>query len=194
MARHPVMVRQVCRLHPFESESQPSLRMVAEVLWLETGLLELTFNLQAKSESDALKDLKVTTAESLNNEANSERQDNLWIHTCFEAFFAKPDSEQYWELNVAPSGHWNLYQFDAYRSGGREEPGAVTPTTTWKQDDRECCCSITLNLAPWWTEPQLPELAITAVLENKTGEISYWALQHPGDRPDFHDRRGFLKW
>ena len=86
MARHPVMVRQVCRLHPFESESQPSLRMVAEVLWLETGLLELTFNLQAKSESDALKDLKVTTAESLNNEANGERQDNLWKHTCFEAF------------------------------------------------------------------------------------------------------------
>ena len=190
MGRHPVMVRQVCRLHPFESDPQPSLRMVAEVLWLETGLLELTFNLQANPESDALKNLKASTG----RESSEERQDNLWMHTCFEAFFAKPDSEQYWELNVAPSGHWNLYQFDAYRSGGREEPAAVTPTTTWKQNERECCCSITLNLASWCTEARLPELAITAVLETKAGEISYWALQHPGDRPDFHDRRSFLKW
>ena len=193
MARHPVMVRQVCRLHPFESESQPPLRMVADVLWLETGLLELTFNLQAKSESDALKDLKVTTAESLNNEANGERQDNLWKHTCFEAFFAKPDSEQYWELNVAPSGHWNLYQFDAYRSGGREEPEASHRQRPGNTMIR-CCCGISLNLAPWWTEPRLPELAITAVLETSTGALSYWALQHPGDKPDFHDRRSFLQW
>ena len=96
--------------------------MVAEVLWLETGLLELTFNLQANHESDALKNLKASTG----RESSKERQDNLWKHTCFEAFFARPDSEQYWELNVAPSGHWNLYQFDGYRSGGREEPEAVT--------------------------------------------------------------------
>ena len=190
MARHPVMVRQVCRLHPFESEPQPSLRMVAEVLWLETGLLELTFNLQAESESDALKNLKASSG----SESSEERQYNLWKHTCFEAFFARPNSEQYWELNVAPSGHWNLYQFDGYRNGGREEPEAVTPKTTWKRNDRECCCSITLNLAPWWTEPRLPELAITAVLETSTGALSYWALQHPGDKPDFHDRRSFLQW
>ena len=84
MGRHPVMVRQVCRLHPFESDPQPSLRMVAEVLWLETGLLELTFNLQANHESDALKNLKASTG----RESSKERQDNLWKHTCFEAFFA----------------------------------------------------------------------------------------------------------
>ena len=190
MSRHPVMVRQVCRLHPFESDPQPSLRMVAEVLWLETGLLELTFNLQANHESDALKNLKASTG----RESSKERQDNLWKHTCFEAFFARPDSEQYWELNVAPSGHWNLYQFDGYRSGGREEPEAVTPTTSWKQNDRECCCSITLNLAPWWSETRLPELAITAVLETNTGALSYWALEHAGEQPDFHDRRSFLQW
>ena len=60
MGRHPVMVRQVCRLYPFESNPQPALRMVAEVLWLETGLLELTFNLQAIHETDDLKNLKAS--------------------------------------------------------------------------------------------------------------------------------------
>ena len=82
MGRHPVMVRQVCRLHPFESDPQPPLRMVAEVLWLETGLLELTFNLQANHESNALKNLKASPG----SELSEKRQDNLWKHTCFEAF------------------------------------------------------------------------------------------------------------
>ena len=194
MGRHPVMVRQVCRLYPFELDPKPSLQMVAEVLWLETGLLELTFNLQANLDTETLQDLKITSADASGCEASEKRHDNLWKHTCFEAFFGKPDSEQYWELNVAPSGHWNLYQFDAYRSGGKEEPDTDIPTTSWKQSDRKCCCSITLNLSPWWEDLQLPELAISAVLETQTGRLSYWALQHPGDKPDFHDRRSFLKW
>jgi hypothetical protein len=36
------------------------------------------------------------------------------------------------------------------------------------------------------------ELGVSAILEEKDGTKSYWALAHPtGDKPDFHDRACF---
>ena len=55
-------------------------------------------------------------------------------------------------------------------------------------------CTIQLELAPWWPEAHHPDLALTMVLEEHDGGLSYWALCHPGNEPDFHDRRGFLRW
>jgi hypothetical protein len=34
-------------------------------------------------------------------------------------------------------------------------------------------------------------LALTAVVEDARGRLSYWALRHPPGRPDFHHRDGF---
>ncbi len=34
-------------------------------------------------------------------------------------------------------------------------------------------------------------LAVTAVVADPAGRVSYFALAHPGGRPDFHDREGF---
>ena len=42
--------------------------------------------------------------------------DNLWQHTCCEAFVsAADDGDGYLEFNFSPSGCWAIYQFDAYR-------------------------------------------------------------------------------
>ena len=35
-------------------------------------------------------------------------------------------------------------------------------------------------------------IAASAVLENKSGHKSYWALAHPTDKPDFHHPDGFV--
>ena len=35
------------------------------------------------------------------------------------------------------------------------------------------------------------QLALTAVIELTDGSKSYWALKHPGERPNFHHRDGF---
>jgi hypothetical protein len=35
-------------------------------------------------------------------------------------------------------------------------------------------------------------LAITAVIEDSQGALSYWALAHPASRPDFHHHNGFV--
>ena len=36
------------------------------------------------------------------------------------------------------------------------------------------------------------EVAIAAVIQAPDGRLTYWALTHPGPRPDFHRRDGFL--
>jgi hypothetical protein len=34
-------------------------------------------------------------------------------------------------------------------------------------------------------------LGITAVVEDNRGQLGYWALRHPGERPDFHHPDSF---
>ncbi len=35
-------------------------------------------------------------------------------------------------------------------------------------------------------------LALSAVIEEVRGRLSYWALTHPSQKPDFHHEAGFL--
>src|SRR5688572_25684953 len=54
------------------------------------------------------------------------RTDELWRHTCFEAFVQGPASAAYYEFNLAPSTQWAAYRFDGYRSG-MEAAEALAP-------------------------------------------------------------------
>lgn len=118
------------------------------------------------------------------------RRDGLWQHTCLEAFVAAADADAYWELNLAPSGDWAVYRFDSYRSGQQSPPLQAPPLTIQARPDG-------LEVQLHWPLP--PELAaagvlslgITAVLEQRSGALSYWALHHPGPEADFHRREGF---
>jgi hypothetical protein len=42
------------------------------------------------------------------------RKDRLWEETCLEFFLGTRDSEGYWEFNLSPAGHWNVYRFTSY--------------------------------------------------------------------------------
>ena len=44
------------------------------------------------------------------------RTDELWRHTCFEAFIRPAAAATYFEFNFAPSTQWAAYRFDDYRS------------------------------------------------------------------------------
>lgn len=123
------------------------------------------------------------------------RRDGLWQHTCLEAFVAVADQPAYWEFNLAPSGDWALYRFTGYRSGQHAPAAAALPfpappfTVTRRRD------GLRLSLhAPLPAElAAAPHLAIgiSAVLEQRHGQLSYWALHHPAPQPDFHRREGF---
>ena len=45
------------------------------------------------------------------------RADELWRHTCFEAFVRALPSAAYHEFNFSPSTRWAAYRFSGYRAG-----------------------------------------------------------------------------
>ena len=195
MGRHPVMVRQVCPLIPFDDDQCPAVLAMAEFVWKEDAPFELSFSLCPQlSESSVESPIDCLKFNSGKPKNSAQRLDNLWRHTCFEAFLACPGAEKYWELNVAPNGDWNLYQFSGYRTGGMAEPLAEPPEVNFSIDRVGCRCTIQIPLKPWWQHTELPEIALTMVLEDQSGCLSYWAMTHPRDKPDFHDRKGFLQW
>ncbi len=120
------------------------------------------------------------------------RQDELWTTTCLELFFGPTASETYWEVNLSPAGHWNIYRFDAYRSGMREEKQIKTLPFQIQHQADTLHLQLDLDLQPLAAADQLLEVAIAAVIESKQGQISYWALQHSSSEADFHQRDSFI--
>ena len=186
------MVRQVCPLLPHDPQHSPDLLLSAEFVWSEGGLLELSYNLRPASSDGDFLALALPSLEQESVPSHGDRCDKLWKHTCFEAFIGLPGSQQYWELNVSPVGHWNLYSFKSYRQAGSDLVEALPPSLTMRQTRRDCRCNVVLDLRPWWPIEGMPELGLTMVVEEIDGRLSYWALSHPGEVADFHDRRSFL--
>ena len=113
----------------------------------------------------------------------SERTDELWRTTCFEAFVRPLGQEAYAEWNFAPSGRWASYDFSAYRSGMAAAEVDNPPyirlednLTWWTMG-----ATITLSADINW------QLGLSAVLEERDGTKSYWALAHSSAEPDFHN-------
>jgi hypothetical protein len=111
------------------------------------------------------------------------RMDGLWQTTCFEAFLRRAGDDAYREWNFAPSGDWAAYDFASYRQP--VSPVAVGSPPYIRMEDNftwwALGATITSDADQSW------ELGLSAVLEEKDGTKSYWALAHPPrDRPDFH--------
>lgn len=115
------------------------------------------------------------------------RTDFLWRRTCFEAFIQAPPDLGYRELNHG-HGAWAAYRFTSFRSGMGDAPlgppririeiGAAEGLieAVWRLD---------LPADAAW------RLGATMVIEAADGSLSYWAVTHPGARPEFHDAAGW---
>lgn len=120
------------------------------------------------------------------------RTNDLWRHTCFEAFVRGQDTSAYGEINLAPSTQWALYAFDGYRAGMRDARMPAPPQITFESRNAETCelravlslTALNLGAAPW-------RLGLSAVIEETDGAVSYWAAAHPPGKPDFHHADGF---
>ncbi|HEX4649739.1 MAG TPA: DOMON-like domain-containing protein [Steroidobacteraceae bacterium] len=124
---------------------------------------------------------------------NGRRADGLWQHTCFEAFIAVPSGPGYYEFNFSPTLAWAAYQFTGYRDG--MTPAAVTqaPGLQVRKSPEQLELTATAHLAglaPVSGAAAL-RLALAAVIEDVHGRRSYWALEHPPGRPDFHHPDSF---
>jgi len=115
------------------------------------------------------------------------RRDGLWRATCFELFLAGPEGG-YVEVNLSPGGDWAAYRFDACRQGMREEPMTAPVIDLYRE---VWTARLGVKLAgPVAASGQ--SIGLTAVIEDVDGALSYWALRHPGERPDFHHSDGWL--
>jgi len=120
------------------------------------------------------------------------RRHGLWEETCLEFFLAPKDSPRYWEFNLSPAGHWNVYRFQAYRQGMAEEAAfASLPFRVQRRRD-SLVLHLELDLGRIFPAGRRLEAAIAAVIKAREGQVTYWALAHPGSRPDFHRRDGFV--
>jgi len=113
-------------------------------------------------------------------------RDELWKHTCFEAFIGRPTAD-YVEFNFAPSREWAMYRFEGYRSGMQpaidlRSPKIFPEHTT----DRRFGLTAFVELGALWNQGAT-HLGLSAIIEEKGGAKSYWALAHPpSGPPDFH--------
>jgi hypothetical protein len=117
------------------------------------------------------------------------RTDELWRHTCFEAFLQL--RRGYCEFNLSPSSQWAAYRFDDYRSG-MDLLDVPAPTVRVAIRDDQLVLRVLIDLTglDLSAEGSL-QLGLSAVIEEQGGKLSYWALHHPAERPDFHHRDCF---
>ncbi len=120
------------------------------------------------------------------------RKDGLWKGTCFELFLAVQGSPRYWEINASPAGDWNVYRFTGYREGMTEEPALRSLPITVAQEPRFLRLTWELDPRAIVRSDNSLDLGISAVTRHRTGDVRYWAIFHPGPKPDFHRRDGFI--
>ncbi len=124
--------------------------------------------------------------------AQPKRRDKLWEATCFELFFTTAETSAYHEINLSPAGHWNLYRFEAYRQGMREESIDCLRLGILPNSD-SLMIRMEIDLTPLCIENKVLHVGPCAILLSQEEQTpSYWATAHPGPRPDFHDQSAWL--
>ena len=166
-------------LQPFaEMESSTKVMVIVQ---RKTGELVVSFVI-----SGGLDSLEIPV-----DTGTSARVDRLWENTCFECFIAPADRSEYWEVNFSPAADWNFYSFDEYRQGMREEASIDHLAVQFGGVGDVLTVSATIPLPSSIADSHI-EVGLCAVVKEKTGNIGYWALAHPAEQPDFHDRRSFV--
>ena len=121
---------------------------------------------------------------------SSTFKDGLWRHTCFE-LFARAAHGAYREFNFSPSTEFAIYDFADYRAAMTP----ISPSDPPSIQPRQGGLSLHINLPLTLLRPAgalACQIGIAAVIEERDGTLSYWALRHPQEKPDFHHRDGFL--
>lgn len=116
------------------------------------------------------------------------RSDELWQHTCFEAFVRASTGIEYYEFNFAPSTQWAAYRFSSYRSG-MSVAAEITAPPIKVQSSLDCFilqASLELDHLSFLPRKAFWRLGLSALIEDMSGRKAYWALAHPPGKPDFH--------
>ncbi len=176
------MAEQSFSLIPFPDSNIPEIKISGRIR-RQNNLLTMQYSLSGKIENI------IFPEESL----SASRKDELWLTTCFEFFMAVPNQPEYWEFNMSPSGDWNIYRMDEYRRVGFREEISIQQLTFSVKKEADCVLMEgAVDLSPIFQAENAIQVGITAVIQTKDGQESYWALTHPNPQADFHLRESFI--
>lgn len=123
--------------------------------------------------------------------SSPHRADNLWQHTCGEAFVAQKNTTIYREWNFSPSRQWQVYEFADYREA-RTLPAVSAPQIYSIVTPEQF--TLTVQIPSTWYPHNTPLLlGLSMILQDVTGKISYWALQHSPGLADFHIDKNWMR-
>jgi len=167
--------------HP-ESHSQAVQEIQVRAGWTQDNTLIFTYALKAD-----LTRLRIPPPRP------PRKADRLWQHTCFEAFVSVKGKPEYYEFNFAPSGEWAAYSFQRYRDGSPLEGDMLAPKISVSNtaDRFDLHAIVRLNRLPTIPPHSCLLLALSAVIEDQSGKLSYWAIRQPPGKPDFHHPDSF---
>jgi hypothetical protein len=174
-------MRQPLRRHP-DSDCLAADRIEVEIARPSADILALSYVVTGR-----IGDIRLPPV------SEPLRSDALWRHTCFEAFVRGASGDAYYEFNFSPSTQWAAYRFSGYRSGRTvaSEVGAPAIAAESKPDCYTLLASLALGRLPGLPREAPWRLGLSALIEDRNGRMSYWALAHPPGKPDFHHADGF---
>src|SRR5262249_9653121 len=96
-------------------------------------------------------------------------------------------------FNFSPALDWAAYHFDDYRTGMSAATLDQAPGLQVRRSSDALELMATVHLAGLAALGEAPvmRLALAAVIEERNGQLAYWALWHPPGSPDFHHPEGF---
>jgi hypothetical protein len=175
------MSEQAFELLPFSAASALSDLKIGGSVGRDRNILKIRYSLMGPLETVAI-------PQSVDEPS---RKHELWEETCFEFFLGVRDTSKYWEFNLSPAGHWNIYRFDNYRHGMQEEAAIASLPFSVEETIDSLLLVLELNLDQLVPADRRLEMAISTVIKTKDSAIGYCALTHPGAQADFHRRDSF---
>lgn len=107
------------------------------------------------------------------------RTDGLWQTTCFELFVGG-ECDGYREFNLSPSGAWAAYEFDGHRHGMRDALAQIEIEASSDNKGLSLIAKIECEF------PLPAHVGMTTVIEERDGQLRYWATAFAPGKPDFH--------
>src|SRR5262249_46946937 len=103
------------------------------------------------------------------------RRDELWQHTCFEAFVRDSSVGEYYEFNFAPSTSWAAYRFKNSGTGMRVAAEIdPPPIEVQSSSDRYTLqASLALDRLSGLPRDSAWRLGLSALIEDTSGRKSY---------------------
>ena len=176
------MIGQRFSLLPFTTDRPlPDIKIIGSIS-RSTNIIAIKYELQGALSEIVFPEQAV----------RMNRNNNLWQATCFELFLGIQGSAQYWEFNLSPAGHWNIYRFASYRQDMHEEQAFVELPFTVEQGKGYLRLALEIDLSNIIQADEALDVGVSAVIECIDGSLLYWALRHPCERPDFHSRESFI--